>query len=187
MVKTSDLRIVSGKFRGYKLKSPANAATHPMGAREKLALFNMVNVENAKVLDAYAGSGALGFEALSRGAQKVILVEDNRQVARLIQENLQNLTINDPNLAQKVQILAQKVQIFSQDSRYQNYFDVIFVDPPYDHFVVADLAKLSSLLAPDGILALSSPQELGEIVLPSLRISSAHTYARARITIYRKI
>ena len=67
MAKTEQLKIISGKYRGQTLKSPQSEKTHPMGAREKLALFNMVNVENAVVLDAYAGSGALGIAALSSG------------------------------------------------------------------------------------------------------------------------
>lgn len=179
MKKTSDLRVISGKFRGHTLKTPESATTHPMGAREKLALFNMVNTEDAKVLDTYAGSGALGIEALSRGASEVVFIESNHKIARLIQENLQNLGMEG-------HVLAEKTQQFCKNLQYQNYFNVIFADPPYDRFKIEELQDLGNLLSQNGVLALSSPKELGEIVLPHLRISSAHTYARARITIYRK-
>ena len=89
MAKSPEIRVTSGKLRGRVLRSPDTSGTHPMGAREKLALFNMVNVEGERVLDAYAGSGAVGVEALSRGASEVVFVENNRRTARVILENLQ--------------------------------------------------------------------------------------------------
>lgn len=175
----SELRIGSGRYRGRRLKSPETAATHPMGAREKLALFNMVNVESAKVLDAYAGSGALGIEALSRGAEEVVFVESSAKVARIVRENLEMVE------AEGV-VYAEKVEKFVERAEYQEYFDVIFADPPYDKVEVNELKRLVELLEDDGVLALSSPAEMREIELPGLRISSSHTYARARVTVYRK-
>lgn len=175
----SELRVGSGRYRGRRLKSPETAATHPMGAREKLALFNMVNVEGAKVLDAYAGSGALGIEALSRGAEEVVFVESSAKVARTVRENLAMVEAEGA-------VYAEKVEKFADRAEYQAYFDVIFADPPYDRVEVKELGKLVELMREDGVLALSSPAEMGEIELPGLRISSTHTYARARVTVYRK-
>lgn len=175
----SELRVGSGKYRGRKLKSPDTTATHPMGAREKLALFNMVNVEGAKVLDAYAGSGALGIEALSRGAEEVVFVESSVKVARTVRENLVMVEAEGT-------VYAEKVEKFAERAEYQEYFDVIFADPPYDRVEVKELGKLVELMREDGVLALSSPAEMGEIKLPGLRISSTHTYARARVTVYGK-
>lgn len=175
----SELRVGSGKYRGRKLKSPDTTATHPMGAREKLALFNMVNVEGAKVLDAYAGSGALGIEALSRGAEEAVFVESSTKVARTVRENLAAVSTEGA-------VYVEKVEKFAERAEYQEYFDVIFADPPYDRVEVKELGKLVELMREDGVLALSSPAEMREIELPGLRISSTHTYARARVTVYRK-
>lgn len=176
----SDIRIISGKYRGRTLKSPHLAGTHPMGAREKLALFNMVNVERLKVLDAYAGSGALGIEALSRGAEQVVFVESSRQAARVISENLGLIGV-------EAEVRAEKVAKFAESCQYQGYFDVIFADPPYDKVEMAELNKLGDLLSEEGTLVVSSPTEMGEIMIEGMRVSSSHTYARARITILRKI
>lgn len=185
------VRIASGRFRGQTLATPG-AGTHPMGSREKLALFNIVNVESRRVLDAYAGSGALGLEALSRGAASVVFAESSSTAARVIRENLARL-----GLTGAAEVCRASVEQFARDylsreastaskSRGEEVgFDVIFADPPYDHVYVAELALLVSLLAPGGVLALSSPASAPAPALPDLRVSSTHTYARARITLYR--
>lgn len=180
MPKNEEIRITSGKYRGRILKSPNSSGTHPMGAREKLALFNMVNVEGAQVLDAYAGSGALGIEALSRGADAVTFVESHGKVARVIKENLKTLGLDMP-------VLAEKVGSFATREEYRRYFDVVLADPPYEKIDEDELKLLPNLLGEEGILVLSSPANQPEIELDGVRISSSHTYARARLTIYRKI
>ena len=88
-----NIKITSGKYRGRSIKSPNSRLTHPMGAREKLALFNMISeyLPGAIVLDAYAGSGALGIEALSRGANYVMFIEKNPHIAGVIRKNLAEL------------------------------------------------------------------------------------------------
>lgn len=180
---TTELRIISGRYRGRTLKTPNLSGTHPMGARERLALFNMVNVESAKVLDAYAGTGALGLEALSRGASEVTFVEKSRPAARIIQENLQILSAKGDVIVSSVTNFAQEA---AKDSARQGYFDVIFADPPYDNFQPRDIAAFIPLLSPDGVLVLSSPASLNPPEYAGLRISSTHTYARARLTVYRR-
>ena len=90
------MKIISGLYKNRELLSPNSSKTHPMGSREKLALFNMLGfyLKNAEVLDAFSGSGALGLEALSRGAKKVIFVEKSPKVARIIKENCKTLKIS---------------------------------------------------------------------------------------------
>lgn len=83
-----NFRVIAGKYKGAKMDFPGGAQTHPMGAREKLALFNMISTSGMRVLDAYAGSGALGIEAVSRGAKEVVFVEKSRKVAAVIEANL---------------------------------------------------------------------------------------------------
>lgn len=176
-----ELRVASGRYRGRILKSPNSAGTHPMGAREKLALFNMVNVEGARVLDAFAGSGALGIEALSRGAKEVVFVENNAQVARVVKENLSSLGIEQAAI-----VLPLAVEMLGGQAEYKQFFDVIIADPPYEKFQLEKLEGFGRLLDESGVLVVSSPIEAGTIELPGLRVSSSHTYARARITVLRK-
>ncbi len=193
---SNDLRVISGKYRGRILKSPNATGTHPMGAREKLALFNMVNVEGAKVLDAFAGSGALGIEALSREAKEVVFAEASGKATRTITENLEMLDLGYVKMKADAEVAAQsnlpatvmagKVEQIAQNPDYRRYFDVILADPPYDKFRPEMLAGLGDLLKKGGVLVLSSPEESGEVELEGLRISSSHTYARARVTVYRK-
>lgn len=178
MPKNPEIRVTSGKLRGRILRSPDSVGTHPMGAREKLALFNMANVEHARILDAYAGSGALGIEALSRGASEVVFVESNRRVARVIENNLEMVGADG-------RVFAEKLGTFALRTEFAGYFDVIFADPPYDSMDEAELNVLPRLLAPGGIIVLSSPANQAEIELTTMRVSSTHTYARARLTVYR--
>ena len=166
------IRITSGNYRGREIATPG-AGTHPMGAREKLALFNMLtgNLEGNMVLDAYAGSGALGIEALSRGAAEVVFVEKSSKACRIIRENLKSLGVEGT-------ILAGDVANFETEQR----FDVILADPPYDKFDLKGVVKLAGFLKPDGILVLSHPGEAPEI--PGLKLLKSHKYAGAHISVY---
>ena len=118
------VKIVSGKYRGRSLTAPGGG-THPMGAREKLALFNMIApyLDGAMVLDAYAGSGALGIEALSRNAKRVIFIEKNKVAAQSIRKNLASLSLDG-------EIFTGAVKSYES----QEGFDIILADPPYDNY-----------------------------------------------------
>lgn len=177
----NSIRVISGKFRGRKLQSPG-LNTHPMGAREKLALFNMVEVTGQAVLDLYAGSGALGIEALSLGAEKAVFVEKSRPAATTIATNLRQLGISEnPGGAE---IFCESVQNFSHRTEFRRAFSVIFADPPYDDFQPDQLREIPQLLAAQGTFALSSPSTQPAPQLAGLEISSSRTYAGARITLY---
>lgn len=214
-MKANDLRVISGLYRGQRLRSPESHLTHPMGAREKLALFNMLQpyflaapadqkhepnlpplhsapVPSAptaplgpKVLDLYAGSGALGIEALSRGAAEAVFVEKSPRVARLIADNLSALRPAPIKSASK--IFSESVANFCQRPEYLSYFDIIIADPPYDNFHPEDLTNISQVLAPNGIFVLSSPAESEPPALPGLDQGTSRTYAAARLTIYRPL
>lgn len=181
-MKTTSLSVISGKFKGAKLLSPASHLTHPMGSREKLALFNILGpyLDGSIVLDAYAGSGALGIEALSRGVRSVTFVEKSPKIAQTIRQNLRQLDL-EPNL------YVEPVAQFARRESFQEYFDLLLVDPPYDDIDVLELATLIPLLKPGGILALSFPRQLSLPELPELSLLSTHSYAAATIAIYQKI
>ena len=152
-----------------------------MGAREKNALFNMIDVVGKRVLDAYAGSGALGIEALSRGAGEVVFVESHRPAVVTIEHNLASLNLTADVFPGKVaNCVAEQTGLF----------DVIIADPPYDKIDFAEITSLpsllSSMLVAGGTLALSSPASQPAPEIAGLAIVSSHTYAEARITIFVK-
>ncbi len=124
------LRITSGIYRGRMLKTPPGDQTRPTQARLRQALLNSIQADlpGARVLDLFAGSGALGFESLSRGAERVIFVESARGAASVISQNAKVLQIEG-----QVSIQTQSVEVFLERSdRFGAPFDVIFADPPYE-------------------------------------------------------
>lgn len=167
------IAIISGKFKGRKISTPGGA-THPMGSRERLALFNMVSVEGLTVLDAFAGSGALGIEALSRGATSVVFVEKNSKASDIIRENLKYLGVKD-----EAEIIKSSVSNADLPE-----FDVIFADPPYDNFDLIEVESLTKSLKNGGVMVLSHPNEAPE--LQGLNLIKTHQYAAAHLSIYNK-
>ena len=170
-----EIKITSGKYRGRSIRAPGGS-THPMGAREKLALFNMLAewLPGATVLDAYAGSGALGIEALSRGAGHVVLVEKSPRVAKIIRQNIAALGLNDT-----AEVHERDVKTFAPAEKY----DIILADPPYDTYEVAGVANLAKYLKPGGVLVLSHPGDAPE--LPGLQLIKTRAYAAAHLSLYR--
>ena len=177
----TDLRVIAGKYKGTKLASPRNSATHPMGAREKNALFNMLQpwIADARVLDAYAGSGALGIEALSRGATSAAFVEQQPAVVRILHENLSRIGV-------AAEVLTEAVAAATERTDWQGKFNLIIADPPYDNFQLSEVEALGELLMSSGILALSYPGDLGELELTGFQLLTARHYAAAGIGIYQK-
>lgn len=169
------IKITSGIFRGRSIKSPKSSLTHPMGAREKLALFNMIvdDLPGSLVLDAFAGSGALGIEALSRGASGVVFIEKGTSASKIIRQNLETLGI-------KAEIFVGDVVNFATEQ----LFDVILADPPYDNFDPKKIINLPKFLKKDGVLALSHPGEAPEI--PGVKLEKTRKYAQAHISIYKR-
>ncbi len=119
------MRVIGGEFRSRRLKSVPGLATRPTPDRLREALFNVLasRIEGALFVDAYAGTGAVGIEALSRGAAQAILVEISRGAVNALQENLLSLGIED-----RAQVVSGKAA--SVVGRYRP--DIIFADPPYN-------------------------------------------------------
>ena len=194
------IKITSGIYKGRNIESPDSEQTHPMGSREKIALFNMLNdyLPNAQVLDAYAGSGALGIEALSRGAAEVLFVDESHVAMRTIVMNCMSLGIEEEQVAfyrGSVSAFYKKFvcgQGTSLDPRmavametFPEEVDVIIADPPYDDFNEKEVSRLANdYLKPEGVLALSHPGEAPEF--PGLILEKSHQYAGATISIYTR-
>lgn len=175
MAKERFSRITGGALRGRTVKAPSGEVTHPMGSRERLALFNALSarleLEGAEVLDAYAGTGALGIEALSRGAKAATFIEKDARVCANLKANLASFQLKNAT------VLCQNVVNFTTDKR----FDLIFIDPPYDHFYPEEFSQLGQFLKKTGYIVISHPR--GEVVsLPGFEVVSSKKYAAAQIT-----
>ena len=134
------MRIIAGKFRGRRLKGPRGTLLRPTSDRLKETLFGILgsSISGTVFVDAFAGSGSVGLEALSRGAQEVLFIESNAQALRLIQENLRLCGI-----AGGCRILHQDVfTAFRQMGREGFCADTLFLDPPYDWKPYRDLLEI---------------------------------------------
>lgn len=191
------IKITSGIYRGRTLLSPRDNHTHPMGSRERLALMNTLGPDiltGAVVLDAFAGTGALGLEALSRGAKSVVFVEQNPHAAYSIRRNLKFLKLINPDKqTSPVKLIEQSVEGYYKAqiaAGSTNQFTLIIADPPYHQIAKKSLRPLLNLLAPGGYLALShpagfDPTSVGNGEMPVELISNKR-YAAANISILRK-
>ena len=168
----STVRITSGIYKNAKLQVPPSA--HPTGERERIAIFNSLGdaIKNACVLDAFAGSGSLGLESLSRGATSADFLDNDREAKRVIAENAKRLGV------------WEETAYFA--GNLPNQYDIIFADPPYDNPQLQVVEKLLNFLCPSGLLVLSLSRTLPTPTFPGLTQLSDKTYARARILIYQK-
>ncbi len=129
--KKGELRIIGGEWRSRKLLVPDVAGLRPTTDRIRETVFNWLQayIVNSQCLDVCAGSGALGFEALSRGASKVHFIETNKQAIQAIEKNAHNL---DVNINDQALIEQQSVLKFLAENIHSQRFDIVFVDPPFD-------------------------------------------------------
>ncbi len=150
------MRIIAGQAKGLTLKSPSGKGTRPMDGRARGALFNILvsRLDGATVLDLYSGSGSLGLEALSRGAECCTFVEKKRAAARIIEDNLIRSRLEGGEVLAMPSALAVKT-LQARDAR----FSVIFFDPPFPlsrgpetrASLLRELASAAKMLESDGL------------------------------------
>jgi 16S rRNA (guanine966-N2)-methyltransferase len=144
-------RIIAGRARGRTLKTPPGQGTRPTSDRAREGLFSALDshlggMPGIRLIDAYAGSGAVGLEALSRGAAAALLIESDRRAAEVIRGNLTALGLEDGRL------VADRVEKVAAEPCPEEPFDVLFLDPPYA-LAAATLAELITAFAEHGWLA----------------------------------
>jgi 16S rRNA (guanine966-N2)-methyltransferase len=145
------VRIIAGSLKGRTLESPAWPGLRPTSDKLRETLFNIVapRIAGARVLDAYAGTGAVGIEALSRGAAHVTFVESDRRAQALIARNLAHCAIENGY------VIIRRAVVHALDTlRREPPFDLVFLDPPYDELAVSGVASLEAVgpnLAPGGL------------------------------------
>ncbi len=155
MAQQSKVRIIGGKWRGLLINFTQAEGLRPTPDRVRETLFNWLGqtLDGKTCLDLFAGSGALGFEALSRWARRVVMVEQNPQVLKALRENGTKLG------ADGLEIVAADALKFLR--REKRLFDVIFLDPPFHHGILPLLLPLlSERLAPDGLVYAETEQAL---------------------------
>ena len=175
------MRIIAGSKRGARIAAPKGLATRPTGDRVREAAFNLIGpVDGASVLDLYAGSGAMGLEALSRGARSAVFVEADREACTTIQRNLIKLKLEGAQIVCR-DALTALVQEVSSGRRY----DLVLLDPPYAMYsdLQARLAPyLPSVVTDDGLLVVeTSSREEPELPLPK---RTSRRYGSARLTLF---
>ncbi len=145
------MRVIAGRYRGRRLKAPTWDGLRPTSDKLRETLFNILasRIEGARVLDGFAGTGAVGIEALSRGAAHVTFVEADRRAATLVEENLARCGITTQYSVERGDIAAV-LRRLAGDAQ----FDVIVLDPPYDADAGEALAAAAARLAPGGVLVL---------------------------------
>jgi 16S rRNA (guanine966-N2)-methyltransferase len=149
------VRIIAGKWRSRIVRFPAASQLRPTPDRVRETLFNWLGqrLDGLACLDLFAGSGALGFEALSRGARRVVMVESDRKVAAALRESARELGAGELEVV--------NAEALAWLARCQERFDLVFVDPPYDSpLACAALAALPPRLAPGARVYVESPSAL---------------------------
>jgi 16S rRNA (guanine966-N2)-methyltransferase len=175
------MRVVAGEFRGRRLRMPKGARTRPTADRVREALFSMLgDVSGARVLDLYAGSGALGLEALSRGADSAVFVERDARAAATVRANIDAVGANG-------ELRRQDALGFlgSYAGTGGPPFDLVFCDPPYDcgSRIAGQLAERLPAVLSEGarIVTESDKRKPLELPFPLLR---ERTYGDTRIAIH---
>lgn len=182
------MRIITGTAKGCRLKAPKGMETRPTADRIKESLFNILGdrVYDAQVLDMFAGTGALGLEALSRGAESGVFID--KATAKLISENAEHTHLSDRAEVLKGDVFAVLNRLMSNGRQ----FDIIFCDPPY-HLGLSqralELIDSSGLLKPGGLMIMEHGKDENDYPeVNSLELIRNQAYgAVTQITIYQKV
>ena len=177
------MRVITGSARGRKLVSPEGNDVRPTTDKVKESIFNIIqfDVQSACVLDLFAGSGQLGIEALSRGAESAVFVDNSRKSLEIVKKNIDVCKFTD-----------SAETVLGDASSYlvscRKKFDIVFLDPPYHKdLCVNALGLLSSVLNEDAIVICETqndevlPEECGNLI-----ISKVYSYSSIKLTVYRQ-
>jgi 16S rRNA (guanine966-N2)-methyltransferase len=176
------MRIIAGRLGGRTFQSPSGHRTHPMSDKIRGAIFNMLgDINGLTVLDAFAGSGALSFEAISRGAKEAVALDVDTDAYKAIQGNIQSLGLQPS-------IKAIRTNSRGWSKRNQDHrFDLIMCDPPYDNTQPEIIERLANHVKIDGLLILSLPPHADVRLKDNFSRISAKSYGDATLSVYRRV
>ena len=176
------MRVITGTARGRKLETPTNYDIRPTTDNVKESIFNIIqfDIEGRKVLDLFAGTGQLGIECLSRGAESATFIDENREAIRIIKENLKTCQL-------KGTVMQTDALSFVKNC---GKFDLVFIDPPYDSKLyepVLEAINSVDILSDGGIIVCEARKEklLPEMNLP-YRKRKEYNYGKLKVCIYTK-
>lgn len=178
------MRIISGSRRGHKLLEFSGQDVRPTTDRVKESVFNIIQgfVPDARVLDMFCGSGALSFEALSRGAADAVCLDIDARSIDIIRKNAVALKFED-----KCEIL--NISCFDYIGRNKRKFDIIFLDPPYNKGFIEPVLEMivkENVLSDDGIVMLESDSTDFHSEIEGLTVYRQRRYGRTYITVYKR-
>jgi 16S rRNA (guanine966-N2)-methyltransferase len=177
------MRIIAGTHRGRRLAAPKGEHTRPTSDRAREALFSIVGpLEDAAVLDLFAGSGALGLEALSRGAARCAFVDRDRAACRAIRDNLASLGLAGATVLQR-----DAVQALREEAAAGRRYDLVLLDPPYGEwsgFEARLAASLPAVLAADALVVVET--DARTVPQLPLDLETTRRYGSARLTVFSR-
>lgn len=177
------MRIIAGTHRGRRIAAPKGEQTRPTGDRVREALFNLVGpVDGASVLDLFAGSGALGLEALSRGARRCVFAETDAAACRMIRRNLETLGLTGALVLQR-----DAVSVLREERTAGRRHELVLLDPPYGRWASLEPALaelLPEVVSDEGIVVVETDAHV-EPTLP-LALVTSRRYGSARLTLFAR-
>lgn len=181
------MRVISGSARGLKLKAPEGMDTRPTTDRIKESLFNIIapDLYDAVFLDLFGGSGAIGIEALSRGAKKAYIADNSRKSIAVINDNLKRARLEDKAVVMQCDFM----QALDRIKALGESFDIIFLDPPYNTDMAAmaiNKIAQSALLKDDGYIIAEQAANEPEINADGLKITRIKDYKVTKMTYLSK-
>lgn len=181
----TQIRVIAGKYGGRKIDAPdfSNSRTKPMGERIRNAMFNRIGEEirDARVLDAFAGTGSVGLEALSRGASFVTFVERDKIAQKILQKNVLSLGAENES-----EIIRTTVNNWLETAEPEMY-DIILADPPYHDLQLSTVSRLFGLLKPKGLMVLShTGRGEGPNLKNGIVVVDNRSYGNATLTSFRR-
>jgi len=175
------VRVIAGSRKGHRIAAPRGRDTRPTSDRVRENAFNLIGpVDGATVLDLYAGSGAMGIEALSRGAGRATFVEADAKTAYVIEENLEKLRLTGARV-----VRGDVVRALAAEAAAGRKYDLVLVDPPYDLYaeVQPQLARYLPHVLDEDALVVVETSARTEPELP-LTLRTSRKYGSARLTLF---
>lgn len=176
------MRIIAGRLGGRQFLSPKGNRTHPMSDKARGALFNALgDITGLTLLDAFAGSGAMAFEAISRGAKRVTAIDIETNAFKAMTESAASLGVED-----QIEIVRANVGGWFKSSRQDQRFDIIICDPPYDALQLPIIERLSSKINVGGLIVVSLPPGARLIMPERCELVQAKDYGDITLQFFRR-
>lgn len=175
------MRIIAGSLRGRQFESPAGHRTHPMSEKARGAIFNVLgDIEGLTLLDAFAGSGAVAFEALSRGGKSAVCIDSDKNAHKALAANVKSL-----GLEKQCKVTRANVNSWL-DNNPDVVFDIVVCDPPFDHIQVTTVQKLARHAGQSGVMVLSWPGDVTPPEIAGLEQLVVKNYGDNQLAFYRR-